>query len=142
MIPYKEKELELEDQYKDFVFALAKDTHTLYDVGSFMDICVGGYDQRAVSKNCIIMVAYDPKDFHPKICLELYKNNDGKLQLQQAKGRFNNTNFAHGALKEDMYDAVMTFCLKNNIKTDDCFDLKLSHKVHYEGGVVYDECTR
>lgn len=63
--------------FKDFevngiTYRLAKDTDELIKIGAIMDICVGGYRNDALSKQCIIVAGYDKED-KPVTCIELRK---------------------------------------------------------------------
>lgn len=73
----------------DITYRPAKDTNELIRIGSFMDICVGGYGERAVRKDCIIVAGYDSND-KPVTCIEL-DNRNGKFYLCQVKKRKNRT---------------------------------------------------
>ena len=68
-IPYTKEEEQYEMYLRDIQFHLPKDTHTLFDVGSEMHICVGSYGHFAVQKSCTIVVGY--VDNKPGVCIEL-----------------------------------------------------------------------
>jgi hypothetical protein len=79
VIDYTQNERFLEVKKKSFSLTLAKDTLELIGVGAEMNICVGSYGERAVSKSCIIMILRE--DSVSVGCIEL---RDGSVV--QAKG--------------------------------------------------------
>lgn len=71
-----------------YTFSPAKDTHELIDIGSELDICVGGYDSRALSKACTIFKV--EKDDKLACCIELYPKNkyDSSSEVELIENRF------------------------------------------------------
>lgn len=102
----------LSGEYEGLTFALAKDTHELIDVGTQMNICVGGYDKRAVDKHCYIVIVRD-KNNKPFICIEL---DEACFRIKQAKLKFNYS------LDEDLTEIVLKWC-KDNLLKPDSYDL-------------------
>lgn len=79
-ITYKEKDFELEGDYGGLEFRLAKDTLELVNTGTIMNICVGSYDNRALRRDCGIVIAY--ADEEPILCIELSSDFRHVLQVK------------------------------------------------------------
>ena len=73
----------------DIRYVPAKETGELIITGSHMNICVGSYAERAVRKQCYIVIGYDKED-NPVTCIELRKNNENKYSVYQVKKHNNN----------------------------------------------------
>ncbi|MCR5725444.1 MAG: PcfJ domain-containing protein [Treponema sp.] len=71
LIPYTAREKALEERVNDLDFSLPADTHSLIDIGSAMHICVGSYDDRAVSQECVIVTASNAKTGNYAACIEI-----------------------------------------------------------------------
>lgn len=71
------------------------ETYELVNVGSYMDICVGGYDEDAATQKCYIVVGYDKNEL-PVTCIELRKlkkdnpSDKDLFAVRQVKKKFNN----------------------------------------------------
>jgi hypothetical protein len=74
-------------------FSLASDTNELVRVGQEMHICVGSYRDKALSKNCTIIIARD-LTLKPVICIEVDMRT---YSLIQAKAVCNNLVQEHKA---------------------------------------------
>lgn len=110
VIEYAEEYKELEGQYGELYFNLAKDTYELIEVGTTMNICVGGYGERAVDKKLNIMIARDA-DHNPVICIEMDKFY---YDLEQTKLKFNHR------IQEDTieYAAIKEWAEKHSLHFD------------------------
>lgn len=113
---------ELKAIFKDFVhngisYRLAKTTHELIDVGNAMNICVGSYGERALKKQCYIVIGYDTNN-NPVTCIEINKYNN-TFHISQAKKKHNQ--------RPDIEErqAIVQLCNDNNITVSSC-DLKVS----------------
>lgn len=73
----------------NITYRMPKETDELIKVGAFMDICVGGYGERAVNRSCYIVVGYNSDD-KPVTCIELRKSGSN-FTLEQVKKRNNRT---------------------------------------------------
>lgn len=83
-IPYTDKERDtLPRTYGDITFSLPEDTRTLATIGYHMGICVGGYGNEAVSKQCTIIQMKMGEKYIA--CIELCGN-----RMVQLKGKYNN----------------------------------------------------
>jgi hypothetical protein len=82
VIGYTNSERLMEMSKKAFSLTLAKDTLELINVGAEMNICVGSYTDRAVSKSCTIMVLRE--DSISVGCIELREGS-----VVQVKGSRN-----------------------------------------------------
>lgn len=69
-LEYDKKVMKLQRITDEYDLVFAKDTHELIDVGTYMRICVGSYGNRAVEKQCNIMLLKD-KTGNPLVCIEL-----------------------------------------------------------------------
>lgn len=87
VIEYDEVNHELEGNYGELTFNLAKDTYELIDVGTEMGICVGGYGHRAADKQLNILIARDAET-KPVICIEI---DEDYYKVKQTKLKYNNT---------------------------------------------------
>lgn len=101
-IVYEEEQLNINGTFNGLHFALAKDTHELIDVGSIMNICVGGYGDRAIRHTCYIVVARNDNG-EPIICIEV---KDDFLSLEQTKLKYNN----HPKEDSEEYKAIIEWC--------------------------------
>ena len=111
-IPYKQDDLNMNDIINNFYFVLAPNTYSLIDCGEKLGICVGGYDNRAVRKQCNIMFVMHEGKYVG--CLEFDSNLN---RLVQAKAKYNRllTGEAAVALKE--------YVEKHSVDGD-CYDFK------------------
>lgn len=73
----------------NITYRMPKETDELVRVGAFMDICVGGYGNRAANQECYIVVGYNSED-KPVTCIE-FRKNGSVFSLQQVKKRKNHT---------------------------------------------------
>jgi PcfJ-like protein len=112
IIPYKEKERELEEKHEDYTIQLAPDTDFLIDIGSQMGICVGSYGTMAVQKQTTIAVLY--KEGKPHICIEIGRNRE----IKQAKLKYNNIPEREDAL------LVRDWAKRHKLKWRYCIDLQ------------------
>lgn len=96
-------------------YEMAKETDELIKVGAFMDICVGGYGERAVNKKCYIVIGRDANS-NPVTCIELRGSNK-KYHVCQVKKRRNYT-------PKDSEVNALTKLFKNNNIIIDTSDLK------------------
>lgn len=102
----------IEKVFKDFTingitYEMAKETDELIKVGAFMDICVGGYGERAVNKNCYIIIGRDNKN-NPVTCIEFTGKNKS-YNVCQVKKRKNHTP------KQSEVDALTKLFKKHNV---------------------------
>lgn len=105
----------------EITYSLAKDTHELIDVGAFMNICVGGYDYRAMSKESFILVGYD-KEKNPVTCIEINQIKEGsypQYKVNQVKKKYNQC-----ASHEEQKFLIEEVFNKNNIIATEIFDLR------------------
>lgn len=105
----------------EITYSLAKDTHELIDVGAYMNICVGGYDYRAMNKESFILVGYD-KEHNPVTCIEINPTKDGLLagyKVNQIKKKYNQ----YASYEEQKFLVEEVF-VKNNIIATNIFDLR------------------
>jgi hypothetical protein len=110
-IPYDESEKSLEKNIGDNKnFVLAHDVFELLDIGAKMHICVGSYHEKALYKNCNIVILKEEEQ--PLVCLELQKN-----KLVQAKIKYNERPI--GVYRED----VINWCNENKIRYEFCSDI-------------------
>ena len=72
----------------DIRYVPAKETGELIITGSHMHICVGSYAERAVRKQCYIVIGYDKED-NPVTCIELRKSGEDKYSVYQVKKHHN-----------------------------------------------------
>lgn len=111
IIHHEEDVCNMQDEIGSFRFEFAPDTHALIDIGAQMNICVGGYDDRAINKNVNIVHVFE--DGNPyACCIEL--SGDYK-SIRQAKIDRNH-------LPEDkLLLAIVEWVKKNNliIQTND-----------------------
>lgn len=84
VISYTQSEWLLEASNKSFSLTLAKDTLELINVGTEMNICVGTYADKAVSKSCTIMVLREREYSVSVGCIELHEGS-----VVQVKGSRN-----------------------------------------------------
>lgn len=94
IIHYTDRERAWQMCIGGYEFILARDTHTLIDVGNSMNICVGGYGDHALEKHCNIVLVYHEGEL--KFCIELnpgdtYHVGSGALSysLGQVKKHYN-----------------------------------------------------
>lgn len=122
-------ERKLVGEYGEYLFHLPEDTHTLVDVGSSMNTCVGGYGNRAVLKDTHIVLVCDNHGSYAA-CLEL--DGEYKFKLVQAKA-ISNT-MPDGALKK----AIIEWADDNEVAWKDCIDLngKGYAPLHYHQNVA------
>lgn len=93
----------------DTTYRMPNETDELIRVGAFMDICVGSYGDRAVNKECYIVVGYNSDD-KPVTCIEFRKEKK-TFTVHQVKKRKNFT------AKDSEVKALKSLFKKNNIKT-------------------------
>lgn len=93
----------------------ADNTAQLHWAGSEMDICVGSYSRRAISKSISIFLVL--KDNNPVVCIE--KIGDG---IYQAKAYGNNRNFEGRQLNGELADVVVKWLQTTKLKP--CGDIK------------------
>ena len=130
-IPYCESEMSFEGDFGGYSFKLPHDTYELVQIGKEMGICVGGYGDSALNKNCTIVTMKDGDKYVG--CLELRKvtniNNEEEWQLYQAKAKFNNM------LQEKKAEALKSWVEKLQIDTNECYDYR-----HIANGeIMYDD---
>jgi hypothetical protein len=75
-----------------------------------MNICVGSYRDKALSKICNIAVLKQSNE--PMVCIEIQKN-----KLIQAKMKYNKK--PTGDYKKD----VISWCVENEIEFENCYDI-------------------
>lgn len=102
-------------KFKNIKYSLAKDIDELINVGNSMNICVGSYGEKAVNKNCYIVIGYD-NDI-PVTCIELNKKSDENFEIIQVKKSYNKL-----ATLDEQTELIKLFKI-NNIKYF-CNDLK------------------
>ena len=88
-LPIDEELKKIIDSFDDFhiKYSLAKDTDELVHTGSFMNICVGGYRNLALSSESLIVIGYE--NGNPVTCMEFTRNKN-KLIICQVKKKYNN----------------------------------------------------
>lgn len=105
-LTYTEQEEKIEWSYDKYTFKLAHDTHYLVDVGAAMNICVGGYGDRAYRKDLHIVVVSSPDNPY-ECCIEM--SGDMK-QVCQAK-------IKHNARPQDeLLEAIMSWVDEKKLK--------------------------
>jgi hypothetical protein len=110
-IRYSEDEKKWEkeiDASKEIV--LAPNTHYLVEVGTKMNICVGSYNELALTKKCNILVLKEKEE--PVVCMEVREK-----RLVQAKMKHNNRPTG------DYRDDVINWCQENNVQYTNCYDI-------------------
>jgi ribosomal protein S27AE len=133
IIEYNEEDHEIEGKFGELTFKLAKDTHELIDVGTYMHICVGGYGDDAVDKILNIAIAINDEGI-PIICIEMCKDY---YKLKQTKLYRNNRNCANWQIEEGTieYEALKLWAEANNLCFDTCDipeKLKVEHNSRQE----------
>lgn len=103
----------LAGEYDGLKFELAKTTHELIDIGSYMSICVGSYDYRALRHDCYIVAVRDQEN-KPVICIELNNTFDN---LKQVKLKYNATP------DDELTDTVFKWCKDYGINPT-CYDIR------------------
>lgn len=98
-------------------YSLAKNTHELIDVGDYMNICVGSYDERVLNKESFIIIGYN-NEKNPVTCIELIQDRNSLFKVNQVKKKFN----ALAEKKEKDY-LIKELFEKNNIDVKNCYDL-------------------
>lgn len=84
---YSEQEhTRLERVIDDASFYLPTCSHELVDIGTRMDICVGGYGERVFNKHCLIVMATINEI---EVCIELRLDKEGIPSIAQAKTAYN-----------------------------------------------------
>lgn len=107
--------------FEDIHYELAKDTYELIDVGSKMNICVGGYGDRAVRKDCYIVIGYNNQN-EPVTCMELTKK-EGIFKIEQVKKYRNNL----AELNEQIF--LINLFNSNSVNVPNrCYDLSMGIK--------------
>lgn len=107
-LTYTDKEKEIEWNYDKYAFKLAHDTHYLVDVGANMNICVGGYGDRAHSKVLHIVTVSSPDNPY-ECCIEMTAD---MKSVRQAKTKHNNRP------KDELLEAVMAWVEEKKLKID------------------------
>lgn len=110
-IPYKKETLKLNSTFGEYEFICAPDTRSLIECGELMGICVGGYGDVAVNRQCIIVFMLKNKQYVG--CIELLR--DGKTMVQ-AKAKYNNL------LQEEKAEILRVWVTKYNLIVDTCHD--------------------
>ena len=85
-LEYENNMLKLNDTINEYTFTLAKDTKELSTIGKDMQICVGSYRERALSKSCYIVDVKDRNNKY-KACIEI---REDKISIKQVKLFANN----------------------------------------------------
>lgn len=132
-IPYSDEEKEIYNRtIKGYTFRLAESNHELVKVGSEQNICVGGYGDRAVQKQCVIVLMENEKGEH-RITIELnpvyeyMKDPQSKatiskpsklIRINQAKLRRNNRPM------EEEAKIVAEYCYETNTRWEGCHDMQ------------------
>lgn len=134
-ITYSKSMQNLAFNFGEFTFELAKDTHELIKVGQEMHICVGGYDDYALSGQSIIVLMKKITENGTKYvgCIELNKDK----KLIQAKAVCNNL------LQEYKAEALKAWVAAKNIKASECCDYThiLNNKIIYNQEAIYQSTT-
>ena len=116
-LEYENNMLKLNDTINEYTFTLAKDTKELSTIGKDMQICVGSYRERALSKSCYIVDVKD-KDNKYKACIEI---REDKISIKQVKLFANNrisTYIKGNKLNEEnsnLYNAIKEWINKNKL---------------------------
>lgn len=117
-IPYTQEEASVYNrEVKGYRFVLAKSNHELTRVGSEQNICVGGYGDRAVRKQCVIVLVSNEKGEH-RLTIELQKQHDtNSIVINQAKL------YRNAKPEEKEANIVAEWCYQTNTIWDSCYDL-------------------
>lgn len=99
-------------KFNNIKYLLPRETDELISVGSKMNICVGSYGERAVRKDCFIVVGYDNEK--PVTCIELRKSED-RFSLIQVKKYHNKL-----PSKEEAEYIYNKFIKENNYISNTC----------------------
>jgi hypothetical protein len=128
-LTYTEKEETIEWTYGKYAFKLAHDTHYLVDVGARMNICVGGYGDRAFNKSLHIVVVSSPDNPY-ECCIEM--SHDMKF-VCQAKTKHN------FQPKNELLEAVMNWVNEKKLSID-TYDLPREEIIEEKRGfAVYPQ---
>lgn len=116
-LEYENNMLKLNDTINEYTFTLAKDTKELSTIGKDMQICVGSYRERALSKSCYIVDVKDKNNKY-KACIEI---REDKISIKQVKLFANNrisTYIKGNKLNEEnsnLYNAIKEWINKNKL---------------------------
>lgn len=127
-IQYDGDEENLAYQDEEFKLCLARDTHTLIDIGVKLNICVGSYDQRALEKHCTILHVMDKTDSYKEVCcIEVRKSNssitvgnDAIFNLIQTKTYSNSK--PEGKLREFLLNWIKEYKITTTHTSDIRFE--------------------
>ena len=112
-IPYTLKELKHNCICGNYVFTLAKTTAELSSVGETMHICVGSYSNRALYKECVIVLMRDKRTKELAVCIEL--SPDYK-KMKQAK------DFCNREVSPEKLSALVSYFEKYHIEYASAYD--------------------
>ena len=118
-IPYTQEETSIYNrEVKGYRFVLAKSNHELTRVGSEQNICVGGYGDRAVRKQCVIVLVSNEKGEH-RLTLELQKQHQtNAIVINQAKL------YRNRRPEKEEANIVAEWCYETSTIWDNCYDLQ------------------
>lgn len=118
-IQYSNEEKEVyEQEIQGYKFVLAKSNHELTRVGNEQNICVGGYGDRAIRKDCVIVLVYNQAG-EQRLTLDLGRqyDNERAVVIYQAK-------LARNVRPEtEEANIVAEYCYETNTIWDSCHDL-------------------
>lgn len=112
-IPYTMNELSYNCECGDYVFTLAKTSSELTAVGKTMHICVGSYSNRALYKECVIVLMRDKRTKELAVCIEL--SPDYK-KMKQAK------DFCNREVSPEKLSALVSYFEKYHIEYASAYD--------------------
>lgn len=123
-IPYSDEEKEIYNRtIKGYTFRLAESNHELTRIGSEQNICVGGYGNRAIEKQCVIVLVENSKGEH-RITIELNRGryymseSDNIVFINQAKLKRNDRP------ADEEAKIVAEYCYETNTRWENCYDLQ------------------
>lgn len=133
-IPYTDAELAAEDVVDGFSFEYAKDTNALVECGQTLKICVAGYRDRCLNKQCNILFIKKDGEFVGCSNVGFSENKKNPFALYELKGYRNNN--LHG----DIAQAVRTWVSKHKVavNTDDYAKMD-THRAEMDGDWHYLE---
>lgn len=103
-----------------YIYKFANSALQLKEMGSFMNICVGSYGERARNRSCDIVAVYEKSN--PDVyfgCIEIRNVTSKNISINQAKMKRN----AYAKSNKDFNASVYAWCQLKKINAEDCYDL-------------------
>lgn len=101
--------------------------------GNQMNICVGGYTQHVLAKNCEIYIVYNDEHI-PVVCIEVASRTINQAKLKANKQVTNDL---------ELFAFVRDWANSHELKWEECYDMQLTHQynrpqVMLENGFEYE----